>query len=104
MRSAFGGGVSSSSGLYIGRSSSRRSSRTVSAPAAAAPASATLNAARLFDVFASEPPSPTIFNAIGVHHALVPVELPNGTVTFLCTDVEGSTKLLHELGAEPYAA
>jgi class 3 adenylate cyclase len=26
--------------------------------------------------------------------------LPSGTVTFLFTDVEGSTKLLHELGAE----
>jgi predicted ATPase/class 3 adenylate cyclase len=31
-------------------------------------------------------------------------ELPTGTVTFLFTDVEGSTKLLHELGAEDYAA
>src|SRR5207249_5155061 len=31
-------------------------------------------------------------------------ELPSGTVTFLFTDVEGSTKLLHELGAEGYAA
>lgn len=30
-------------------------------------------------------------------------ELPIGTLTFLFTDVEGSTKLLHELGAEPYA-
>ncbi len=30
-------------------------------------------------------------------------ELPAGTVTFLFTDVEGSTKLLHELGAESYA-
>jgi predicted ATPase len=30
-------------------------------------------------------------------------ELPTGTVTFLFTDVEGSTKLLHELGAEGYA-
>jgi class 3 adenylate cyclase len=30
-------------------------------------------------------------------------ELPTGTVTFLFTDVEGSTKLLHELGAEEYA-
>jgi class 3 adenylate cyclase len=27
-------------------------------------------------------------------------DLPSGTVTFLFTDVEGSTKLLHELGAE----
>jgi class 3 adenylate cyclase len=30
--------------------------------------------------------------------------LPSGTVTFLFTDVEGSTKLLHALGAEGYAA
>jgi len=30
-------------------------------------------------------------------------ELPSGTVTFLFTDVEGSTRLLHELGAEAYA-
>jgi predicted ATPase len=29
--------------------------------------------------------------------------LPNGTVTFLFTDVEGSTRLLHELGPEAYA-
>ena len=27
-------------------------------------------------------------------------ELPTGTVTFLFTDVEGSTRLLRELGAE----
>ena len=31
-------------------------------------------------------------------------ELPRGTVTFLFTDIEGSTRLLHELGAERYAA
>ncbi len=30
-------------------------------------------------------------------------ELPGGTVTFLFTDVEGSTRLLHELGPEAYA-
>ena len=30
-------------------------------------------------------------------------DLPEGTVTFLFTDVEGSTRLLHELGAEGYA-
>ena len=29
--------------------------------------------------------------------------LPTGTVTFLFTDVEGSTRLLHELGADAYA-
>ena len=31
-------------------------------------------------------------------------ELPRGTVTFLFTDVEGSTRLLHELGQVEYAA
>ena len=29
--------------------------------------------------------------------------LPSGTVTFLFTDIEGSTQLLHQLGAGPYA-
>jgi class 3 adenylate cyclase len=29
-------------------------------------------------------------------------ELPTGTVTFLFTDIEGSTKLLHELGGARY--
>src|SRR5213080_4339500 len=31
-------------------------------------------------------------------------DLPSGTVTFLFTDVEGSTKLLHDLGEAAYAA
>src|SRR5437762_2371051 len=30
-------------------------------------------------------------------------ELPSGTVTFLFTDIEGSTRLLRELGVERYA-
>jgi len=30
-------------------------------------------------------------------------DLPSGTVTFLFTDIEGSTKLLHELGADRYS-
>jgi len=34
----------------------------------------------------------------------VRTDLPAGTVTFLFTDIEGSTKLLDELGAEDYAA
>ena len=33
----------------------------------------------------------------------VRTDLPAGTVTFLFTDIEGSTKLLHALGAEAYA-
>jgi class 3 adenylate cyclase len=31
-------------------------------------------------------------------------DLPSGTVTFLFTDMEGSTGLLHELGAEAFSA
>jgi class 3 adenylate cyclase len=38
------------------------------------------------------------------HHQGLMRELPAGTVTFLFTDVEGSTRLLDELGAEAYAA
>ena len=30
-------------------------------------------------------------------------ELPSGTVTFLFTDIEGSTRLLHALGPDAYA-
>jgi predicted ATPase/class 3 adenylate cyclase len=37
------------------------------------------------------------------HHHSVRRDLPSGTVTFLFTDIEGSTKLLHELGAKAYA-
>jgi class 3 adenylate cyclase len=33
----------------------------------------------------------------------VPRDLPAGTVTFLFTDVEGSTRLLHEFGTDRYA-
>jgi len=38
-----------------------------------------------------------------VHDSRVTRDLPSGTVTFLFTDVEGSTKLLHALGTEGYA-
>ena len=34
----------------------------------------------------------------------VRADLPAGTVTLVFTDIEGSTRLLHELGAESYAA
>nr|MBA2641800.1 hypothetical protein [Actinomycetota bacterium] len=34
---------------------------------------------------------------------MAPPNLPTGTVTFLFTDVEGSTKLLHEIGDEAYS-
>ena len=37
------------------------------------------------------------------HHEGVHAELPSGTVTFVFTDIEGSTALLHELGEEAYA-
>jgi predicted ATPase/class 3 adenylate cyclase len=37
------------------------------------------------------------------HHHSVRRDLLSGTVTFLFTDIEGSTKLLHELGAKAYA-
>ena len=37
------------------------------------------------------------------HPPSVRTDLPTGTVTFLFTDVGGSTRLLHELGAR-YAA
>jgi predicted ATPase/class 3 adenylate cyclase len=40
---------------------------------------------------------------LAVIMAFVPRDLPSGTVTFLFTDVEGSTKLLHERGAAGYA-
>jgi predicted ATPase/class 3 adenylate cyclase len=37
------------------------------------------------------------------HHKSMRPDLPTGTVTFLFTDIEGSTRLLHALGPEPYA-
>src|SRR5690348_18432862 len=39
-----------------------------------------------------------------LRHHLAVRELPTGTVTFLFTDIEGSTRLLHELGADAYAS
>jgi class 3 adenylate cyclase len=37
-------------------------------------------------------------------HNSVVRELPSGTVTFVFTDIEGSTRLLHDLGVEGYAS
>src|SRR5437867_1803587 len=48
------------------------------------------------DLFVVHPPR--------VRSRVVQRDLPSGTVTFLFTDVEGSTKLLHELGADAYSA
>jgi predicted ATPase/class 3 adenylate cyclase len=49
------------------------------------------------DVPLAAPPAPLDLCAKSSHHPGVR-ELPTGTVTFLFTDVEGSTRLLHELG------
>ena len=57
-------------------------------------------AERPSDIEARRTPAGSI---VTEHHAHVRAELPTGTVTFLFTDVEGSTKLLHELGADAYA-
>ncbi len=43
------------------------------------------------------------FAAALIHDDAMRGDLPSGTVTFLFTDVEGSTKLLHELGVDEYA-
>src|SRR5262245_45308047 len=50
----------------MGRSSSRRSRSVVAAPAWAAPSSATCSAARLLEICASEPPSPTIVRVFAI--------------------------------------
>jgi len=44
-----------------------------------------------------------LFNPPGRDAVAVRTDLPTGTVTFFFTDAEGSTKLLHDLGAERYA-
>jgi len=48
---------------------------------------------------------PTMLTHAPLWRMMPPVrrDLPSGTVSFLFTDVEGSTRLLHELGAEAYA-
>ena len=49
---------------------------------------------------------PVIARGVSLNHAgITPAmaERPTGTVTFLFTDIEGSTRLLRELGADAYA-
>jgi predicted ATPase/class 3 adenylate cyclase len=45
----------------------------------------------------------SVVSAVDVSHDRAMSALPRGTVTFLFTDVEGSTRLLDELGPEAYA-
>jgi class 3 adenylate cyclase len=41
--------------------------------------------------------------SVGAHDLVrVRVDLPSGAVTFLFTDIEGSTRLIEELGEEGY--
>ena len=47
--------------------------------------------------------SPVAYLPPLAHDAGVRGDLPSGTVTFLFADVEGSTRLLHELGTNGYA-
>lgn len=47
-------------------------------------------------------PCPRDIDLALVHDGPVRSDLPSGTVTFLFTDIEGSTKLLQELGAVAY--
>jgi predicted ATPase/class 3 adenylate cyclase len=54
----------------------------------------------------SQPGRAAVGRDVGVllaHDWVVRSDLPSGTVSFLFTDVEGSTKLLHELGPAGYA-
>ncbi len=50
------------------------------------------------------PVAPVLSREVEVRdHVAVTRQLPTGTVTFLFTDIEGSTRLLHDLGPERYA-
>jgi class 3 adenylate cyclase len=42
-------------------------------------------------------------DGLGIMEDVRRTDLPTGTVTLVFTDIEGSTKLLHELGADGYA-
>jgi hypothetical protein len=58
-----------SSGLYIGRSSSRMSRSSVRAPTPAAPSSVATKAARLLETFAIEPPRPTMVSVVFIRRS-----------------------------------
>ena len=61
---------------------------------------------RSWPATSSTPPSPSAVSCPSTTPSRRPLprtDLPSGTVTFLFTDVEGSTRLLHELGAEGYS-
>ena len=56
------------------------------------------------EVAGSSPVAPVLSTEVEVRdHVAVTRQLPTGTVTFLFTDIEGSTRLLHDLGPERYA-
>ena len=52
---------------------------------------------------AEVPRAPPYTPSISVPSSLAPLSPPTGTVTFLFTDIEGSTKLLQQLGGPRYA-
>ena len=56
------------------------------------------------DAFTKEPTTSLFTTHRPFSRIMLPVrrDLPSGTVTFLFTDIEGSTRLLRELGAERY--
>src|SRR3989442_887397 len=76
---------------------------TTSAPAWPSVSASARPSPREPPVTSATRPDRSISSAILAHHDAMRRDLPSGTVTFLFTDVEGSTKLLHELGAEAYA-
>jgi predicted ATPase/class 3 adenylate cyclase len=56
------------------------------------------------EVAGSSPVALVLWNPLQVgNHEAVSPGLPSSTVTLLFTDIEGSTRLLHELGADAYA-
>src|SRR5581483_5543197 len=60
---------------------------------------------RIFGAFSSRPdlPGRALAPLASTRDSSLMAEQPTGTVTFLFTDIEGSTRLLERLGAERYA-